>query len=315
MMLSICSAQAEPLLFQNSKELSSKNIDIFLQRFVKYPHPMGSPASYKLAQDIHASLSQFGLKASLQEFESSVPEVGAEDLKKKKIKITKGYNIVAHINGQNNCAVILSGHYDTKYFPDQFFVGANDGGSSTALLWELARVVKHTHFKKNSLGSCSLYFVFFDGEEAILPNWDEGEYRLNIQDNLYGSRAFAKNNLKLKNSHTYIDNKEIFLLLVLDMVGHKQQNLYITAGSQLDYMHKFIHLQKDILVMESPIYMKDDHSSFVEYNIPFLHIIDWTNLQEWHTFHDNLNIISSENIKKLGENILRFLSQVKIKKE
>ena len=42
--------------------------------------------------------------------------------------------------------IVIGGHYDTKLFREFRFVGANDGGSSAALLLELARALKgRTH--------------------------------------------------------------------------------------------------------------------------------------------------------------------------
>src|SRR5260370_19091533 len=59
------------------------------------------------------------------------------------------------------------------------FVGANDGGSSTGLLLELARVIgQHPDLARK------IELVFFDGEEAFEQFSDT--------DGLYGSRYFAR---------------------------------------------------------------------------------------------------------------------------
>ena len=57
------------------------------------------------------------------------------------------------------------------------FVGANDAGSSTGAVLELARCLKDTPTAKD------IYFVFFDGEEAF------GEWTL--RDSLYGTRHLS----------------------------------------------------------------------------------------------------------------------------
>ena len=303
------SAHAQPLVFQNSKAFSSKNGELFLQRFVREPHPFGSQANQKLAQDIRDSLAQFGLKLSLQEFQSPAPDIVAIKKRQKTIKTLTGHNIVASIPGPRQCAVILGGHYDTKFLDGQNFIGANDGGSSTALLVELARVAKQTNFEKNSLGACSLYFVLFDGEESLLPEWDDGKKLLNIQDNLYGSSAFVKMNLKQKNKKTTIEGKEISLVFILDMIGHKEQNLFITQGSNSTFADEFISTCKNTVISKAAIYIEDDQVPFIKYQVPILHIIDWTNLSEWHTVNDNLRIISYTDIAQLGENILDFLQK------
>ena len=69
-------------------------------------------------------------------------------------------NLIATIPGARKERIAISGHYDTKLFREFRFVGANDGGSSTAFLIELARVLKA---RQNAL---TLELIFFDGEEA-----------------------------------------------------------------------------------------------------------------------------------------------------
>ena len=51
-------------------------------------------------------------------------------------------NLIATIPGARADRIVISGHYDTKRFREFRFVGANDGGSSTAFLLEMARVLK-----------------------------------------------------------------------------------------------------------------------------------------------------------------------------
>lgn len=302
-----CSAYAEPILFQNSQNFSSKNVEMVLQRMTQEPHPMGSSAQKKLAQDLRDSLSQFGLKSYLQKFTALSPNLD-EDMKS--LKTTTGYNVIAVRQGSERCAVILSGHYDTKFFQNAIFVGANDGGSSTALLLELARVVKHVRFNKQTLGSCSLYFVLFDGEEAFLPNWDDGIQQFKIEDNLYGSRNFVETNLKTKDRNTFLYNQPISLVLVLDMIGHLNQNLFITEGSDSFYTQEFTNLSDGTKISASSLFIEDDHVPFLKKHVPLLHIIDWTNLAQWHTVKDNLKIISYNNITLLGKNIIKFLENV-----
>ncbi len=308
-------ANATPLAFENTKNISSKNEEIFLHRFVQEPHPMGSLAQKKLAQDLRESLAKFGLKSSLQQFQSVTPDVEGTNVERTNVEDTKqgltnrtGYNVIGKIQGRGKCSVIFGGHYDTKFFKDQHFIGANDGGSSTALLLELARVLKQSHFTRGSLGSCSLYFVLFDGEEALLNGWNDAEKKYNIQDNLYGSRAFVQKYFKQNNHETFIEDNKVSLVVILDMIGHKHQNLYITQGSNEGYSEKFIAACKKTPITRAPIYIEDDQVPFAKYSVPVLHIIDWTNVGEWHTTKDDLSIISVDNITRLGEDIVRFLN-------
>jgi len=60
--------------------------------------------------------------------------------------------------------IIIGSHYDTKLFTNITFVGANDSGSSSGTLLEIARV---------AADQPNLWFVFFDGEEAMVQYSDE----------------------------------------------------------------------------------------------------------------------------------------------
>src|SRR5262249_11914357 len=104
-----------------------------------------------------------------------------------------------------------AGHYDTARLERIRFVGANDGGSSTASLLELARVLAG---RKNRL----TYWVgFFDGEGA-LQQWSE-------TDSLYGSRHMAEQlaaDGRLKNLRA---------LILVDMVGDRRLEVLRESNS------------------------------------------------------------------------------------
>jgi hypothetical protein len=86
-------------------------------------------------------------------------------------------NIIARLPGQpGGRLLVVSGHTDTKKLAINF-VGANDAGSSTGFLLELARAFRNAKLKHD------LVLVFFDGEEAI-RDWSD-------TDSLYGSRRLA----------------------------------------------------------------------------------------------------------------------------
>ena len=93
-------------------------------------------------------------------------------------------NVTAELPGVSPDSIILASHYDTKYYKEFRFVGANDGGSSTGVLLELARVLikRKSHF--------SYRFVFFDGEEAFCRDWDQCG-KPDAPDNTYGSRRYV----------------------------------------------------------------------------------------------------------------------------
>ena len=87
-------------------------------------------------------------------------------------------NLWARIPGARPDRIVLAGHYDTKRVREFRFVGANDGGSSTAFLLEMARVLKS---RTNAL---TIDILFLDGEEAVIE-WGG-------TDRVYGSRHYVE---------------------------------------------------------------------------------------------------------------------------
>src|SRR5579862_5618973 len=85
-------------------------------------------------------------------------------------------NIICKFPGKSGKAIAITGHFDTKKMAN--FVGANDGGSSTGFLLELAAVLQ------GQPRIDDVYIVFFDGEEAF-HDWSD-------TDSVYGSRHLAK---------------------------------------------------------------------------------------------------------------------------
>src|SRR5262249_984571 len=138
------------------------------------PRPPGSPAVEKTREYIVRELKSFGLKTTLDEFTGNTP------LGKIKFK-----NVIAELPGESSNVIIIASHYDTKLFKEFTFVGANDGGSSTGALLEIARNMAAENQNASQKRKFTYWFVFFDGEEAFCHEWGEC---LDGKDNTYGSR-------------------------------------------------------------------------------------------------------------------------------
>ncbi|MBC3806625.1 M28 family peptidase [Undibacterium seohonense] len=299
------------------------HIDAAMKRFTRAPHPMNSSEQKKLAQDIKAGLVKHGWQVQLQKFKTKIPnlaheKLGGKDKNVAPVREVEGENIVAISKGSERCLLLIGGHYDTKFYKDFTFVGANDGGSSTAALQELARVIqvhrqqdstaKHAVKENGRFIDCSIGLVFFDGEEATLPEWADADRLLGITDNTHGSRAFAGSLVKQFEGITY-QNLPVKAVVILDMIGHKNQNLFITTGSNPQLAQKLLGQKTTTKIFMANIAIEDDHLPFAQLGLPFLHIIDWTNLSEWHTPRDTLQIISNKNIADFGDMLVRFLKQ------
>src|SRR5438874_9822228 len=149
------------------QEISGEKALAHVQQLVDLgPRPSGSEAIEKSRHYIEDQLHRSGWQVKRQAFTDDTP--------RGKVPFV---NLIAQFHGQGNAAplFLLCSHYDTKTFDTIKFVGANDAGSSTGLLLELARVMGQ---HPNLAGKIEL--VFFDGEEAY-DHFSE-------TDGLYGSR-------------------------------------------------------------------------------------------------------------------------------
>src|SRR5262249_28098277 len=116
------------------EEFSGEKALAHVQRLVDLgPHPAGSDAIEKARNYIEEQIRRSGWQVTRQAFTDDTP--------RGKIHFV---NLIARFSGDANAgspSFLLCSHYDTKLFETIRFVGANDGGSSTGLLLELARVL------------------------------------------------------------------------------------------------------------------------------------------------------------------------------
>src|SRR5467141_3818674 len=151
------------------------------------PRPSGSQALVHLQDYLQSELKSYGCNVETDAFGADTP-VGRLPME----------NILVKIPGEKPGVILLGTHYDTKRLDN--FVGADDGGSSTAVMLELARLLCKQH------GKYAVWIAFFDGEEAVRPQWED-------PDNRYGSRQMAA---RFANSG---DIKKIRAFLLADIVG------------------------------------------------------------------------------------------------
>lgn len=114
------------------------------------PHSAGSAAIQRAQQYIIGQLKSYGCPVEEEDFHAPSTPVGDVAMK----------NILVKIPSSDPNIILLGSHYDTKRMDN--FVGADDAGSSTAVLLELARLLCA---RKNA---STIWLAFFDGEEALI---------------------------------------------------------------------------------------------------------------------------------------------------
>jgi glutaminyl-peptide cyclotransferase len=250
------------------------------------PRPVDSPAHRKLQAYILDKLKTFGCAVEQDTFTAQTP-VGPKRMN----------NLIAKIPGSSKQLVVLTGHYDTKLMEDRVFVGANDAGSSTGFLLEMARVLCGKPSKND------VYLVWLDGEEAI-RNWAP-------DDSLYGSRHLAR---RWQDDGTL---HRIKALINVDMIGDADLSVvhewnstpwlrklvWDTAGS-LGYSRHFSVLDGAI---------EDDHIPFLRAGAPALDLIDFEYGSQnawWHTEQDTIDKLSPRSFQVIGNVLLKVLSKL-----
>ena len=250
------------------------------------PRPAGSPGMARQIEYITGELKKVGLEATVEHFVSEVPVTTFTP--EGKLKFENVYVDMEGTEGKESPLVILATHMDTKFLHD--FVGANDAGSSTAVVLELARALA-----KAGPRPVTYRFLFLDGEEAVREYWED-------PDNTYGSRHHAYQISKTKNF------QRLKAFVLLDMVGDKDFKLTHELNSTPWLMKLFEEEAKKGGFGEHvggrAQAISDDHLPFKELGVPVVDLIDFEygpNNSYWHTSKDVLENCSPETIEIAGQ--------------
>ncbi len=206
-------------------------------------------------------------------------------------------NIVAKFPGARPQVVIIGGHYDTKRFQDFRFVGANDGGSSAALLLELARVLSA---RQNDL---TYWLVFFDGEESVPREWSDA-------DSLYGSRHFVQN-LTARG-----ELGRVQAMILVDMVGDAKLDIRMEDNST-PWLADLVFATARRLGYDryfppgrlTPV--EDDHMPFVNAGVSAVDVIDFDygpDNRYWHAAGDTVEHCSPLSLTIVGRVVVATLA-------
>lgn len=251
----------------------------YLEHVVAFgPKPVGSKALEATRAYIIRQLKQDGCKVVQDPLTGYTPDG--------KIPMV---NLIAELPGtEPRHIVMIAGHYDTKLEKNFRFVGANDGGSSTAFLLELARELEPTRHK------LTYWIVFFDGEEA-LKHWSAA-------DSLYGSRQFAQ---KLTEEG---DLSRIRAMILVDMIGDAHLGIRQDLNST-PWLTQLVWKEADKLgysgyfLNSDPIPVLDDHIPFVNRGVSAVDLIDFDYGPEnsyWHTAQDSTRHCSPSSLTIVG---------------
>ena len=254
------------------------------------PRESGTAGALAAATHIADRLRKFGMEPLVEEFADICPR-GTITFR----------NVIGIIDGPTEDTVILGSHYDTRSGIAGDFVGANDSGSSTGLLLELARICSSLDWT-----GPDLVFAFFDGEECMK--------KYSANDGLHGSRQLANSLVRNQTA------AKVKAVIILDMIGDSDLNVEIPHNSHAGLRQmlleaateegarlKFGHTLSNIL---------DDHQSFLSAGMPAIDIIDFKYGSQpgkndyWHTAEDTMDKLSPASLQTVGRVVIRLLNRL-----
>jgi hypothetical protein len=248
------------------------------------PRPPGSDGIHRAQAYIIGQLKSYGCPVEEHDFHGS-SVLGNLAMK----------NIVVKLPGTGPGIVLYTTHYDTVRIPN--FVGADDGGSGTGTMLELARLFCA---RKNSL---NVWIVFFDGEEAQ-GNWTDKasvQWNNDASNNTYGSRELAAQ-MALSG-----ELKRTKAMILADMIGPSNVRITRDTGStpwltdfiwdtaaQLGYKNNFVNEDYGV--------GGDDHFSFIRRGVAGCDLIDFSVRDTyWHTPQDTLDKVDPKSLAIVGQ--------------
>ena len=281
--LSACYASNGELPEKDPPAFDGQNAYNFVEHQVSLgPRFPGSKGHETVRAWIVEELEQYGWQVEIKEHAVNGKQI---------------FNIVAYRQSNSNEDlewIILGAHYDTRMIADQDpdlsfrsepVIGANDGASGVAVLMELARILP-------PLTESNIWLVFFDAEDnGRVPGWEW----------IMGSTAFVDDLTEKPDK-----------VVIIDMIGDKDQNIYIEKSSNADLVADIWDVAKDLgintFIPEQTHHIIDDHTPFLNEGIPAVDIID-IDYPYWHTTEDTLDKVSAESLKNIGDVLLVWLTR------
>ena len=251
------------------------------------PRPPASEGYAKALAYLEAEYAKLGWTTARQTFTRATPR-GPVDF----TNLLARHGAAA--DWSKSVPVVIGGHLDSKDIQAFRFTGANDGGSSTGVIVELARV-----FATDAAAAAQVELVLFDGEEAFLAS-------LTHTDGLYGSKHYAK---ELSKRGTWPS-----VGIVIDLVGDKDHPIHFNP----DAPERFIAAAQaagkaaGLELKGYPGQVIDDHLPLQGGGLPTLHLIgDFQSMPYWHQQGDTLEVIDAVALEQTGRTVLGFLAGLK----
>lgn len=264
----------------------------YVKEIVKFgPRPLGSAAHKKVEDYIRGHLKADEVEDDVFTAETNVGKFPV-------------HSIIAKFPGTKDGIIIVASHYDTNYpLRNTAYVGANDGGSSSGLLLELANQLRTQSAGKPRNGY-SVWLVWDDAEEAMKPD-TEVDF---MTDSLYGITHLAE---KWQADGTL---KKVKAFLLADMIGDADLNIDRDLNST-PWLESVVYEAATRMGYQSHFYgrmnqVSDDHLPFMKRGVACADLIDFMygyNNVFWHTPQDTVDKLSPKSLTIVGGVVLETI--------
>ena len=204
----------------------------------------------------------------------------------------KGENVLGILKKtDNNKYIILSASYDHLGREERgkrnIYPGANDNASGVSAVMEMARILKENF----AIMDYNLVFAFWSGHEM----------------NFLGSKAYV-------DSLSESEKNNIYLVINLDTIGSFSSKDYLIWKENdisVERSLPFTEWKNLDLKYETGQHTKSDHYYFGVENIPAITIRSSNWEAGSKTIKDNLYNVDLENVRKLTQNLVSYIYNLK----
>lgn len=276
------------------EEINGERVLAEVENFLQFkPRTAGSGGAARAAEYLEMRLRALDIETVfVDEFTDATP-LGPRTFR----------NVVGTLPGRADQTIVLVSHYDTKAGVSDTFEGANDGGSSVALLLELGRVLR-----LQARPGAEIVLAFLDGEECAR------EY--GPQDGLHGSRRLAQTLVRNRRAD------KVKAVIVLDMIGDRNLNVTVPRNGDAALTRLLLEAaaeegaRKHFGLTRDGGIVTDDHVPFLLAGMPAIDVIDFEygsapgQNDYWHTPADTLDKLSAESLQIVGRVVVRLLNKL-----
>ncbi|PPQ98123.1 hypothetical protein CVT26_003167 [Gymnopilus dilepis] len=316
------------------KNLDHSNPTSHLSKIL-IPRPPDTENNTLVRNHIVSTLKALKWHVELDEFTDRTP-VGTK----------RFVNVIATKDPEASRRVVLSAHFDSKYFPtypQNQFVGATDSAAPCAMMLDLAETLNPLLDKRkerleqgveedDDVADTTLQLIFFDGEEAFVQ-WTD-------TDSIYGARHLADKwdttyiSPHQKRRLQYVQATEldgIEHLILLDLLGAPNpliRSYFLDTAWLFDALVSVERRLGDSGAFEFQNqndwkswfrprtendpnygYMGDDHVPFLQRGVSVLHLISEPFPRVWHTLADDASALDAWTLRRWNIMLRVFMSE------